>query len=56
MDLNFVGRSDARWGMWRSPRARTNTILPRLLPDQASKIFTFISGIKMTNKKANDCR
>ena len=27
MDLNFAGRSGALWGMCKSPRAKTSTIL-----------------------------
>lgn len=38
--LNLAGRSGARWGMWRSPIARTSTILlQRKRPNQTSIIF-----------------
>jgi hypothetical protein len=30
MDLNLAGRSEARWGMCRSPRASTSTMLIRI--------------------------
>lgn len=49
MDLNFGGRSGALWGMWRSPKANTNTISLSLSTNTLS--FNFQTSLESARQQ-----